>query len=389
VTEIAATQRARSYIDLSPSELADIALLFCYLAKQRPSERWRDMGVRCLNKASEGQLDCLPISLYGGLAGIGWTIQNFIATRDVERDGPSLDLECDPLSELDNAISARIAAYSLEDHFDLVNGLVGVGIYLLERPQSPTVIGSLTIIVEQLVRRSECIGDTVTWPTPRHLLVPVERHRAPEGYYNLGVAHGVPGVARFLSDAIASNICRSSCYPLLRGAVQWIRKQQRPQPVVSTYPYWLGPDSEVQSPRLAWCYGDLGIASTLYAAARRLNDPELSAFAISLSKHCLKRQIEPSTEAGLCHGAAGIAHLFNHLWQATSITSYRDVAIDFYQKTLSILALRGPELISTRNSFLDGGIGVALALISATDPIHPWWDQRLMLSHCGGAKFLA
>jgi hypothetical protein len=50
----------------------------------------------------------------------------------------------------------------------------------------------------------------------------------PRGYYNLGLAHGVPGVIAFLGKVCAVGVACDKARPLLDGAVHWLLEQEGP-----------------------------------------------------------------------------------------------------------------------------------------------------------------
>jgi hypothetical protein len=99
-------------------------------------------------------------------------------------------------------------------------------------------------------------------------------------------------------------------------------------------------------------------------------------------------------DAGLCHGAAGLGHLFNRLYQATGHPELLVVARSWLERALAMRSLDrgvggfvawGPDAqgeLDWRNdpSLLNGAAGVALALLAATTPIEPAWDRFLLLS---------
>ena len=101
-----------------------------------------------------------------------------------------------------------------------------------------------------------------------------------------------------------------------------------------------------------------------------------------------------SKDAGLCHGAAGLAHLFNRMHQATGDLQLADAARDWFRRTL---AMRHPGrgiggfeswrpdkarsgTWTPDPDFLTGSVGIALALLAATAQVEPTWDAVLLAS---------
>ena len=251
-------------------------------------------------------------------------------------------------------------------------------------------------MIEHLGSVAEQTDREITWHTPPELLPDWQRHACPGGYYNLGVAHGVPGVIHFLSEATTAGVEHKAAEELLDGAVDWLLSQQRPAGSASCFSSWLGPGPSTDS-RPVWCYGDLGILAVLFQVARRRERDDLRRFARDLLDHCLDRRPEDSgvVDAPLCHGAAGVAHIFNRFYQAEADPRCRDAALMWFDRALAMRQPTGgaggflaatrpdpekPTIWEASPAFLDGAIGVALALLSAVTPTEPSWDRLLLVS---------
>ena len=128
--------------------------------------------------------------------------------------------------------------------YDLVNGLVGYGVYALERLPDPVAVDCLERIVDRLAELAERTPDGSTWYTPARLLGGSDRGVAPDGYYNLGVAHGVPGVATLLAAACGAGVARERADSLAREAIRWLLAQRLRKPGPARFPYWLAPGTE-------------------------------------------------------------------------------------------------------------------------------------------------
>lgn len=98
-------------------------------------------------------------------------------------------------------------------------------------------------------------------------------------------------------------------------------------------------------------------------------------------------------DAGLCHGALCLAHLWNRLWQATGATDLREAARRWYEIGLGMRSPEQgvggfaawdvrvglePEWIADPG-FLTGAAGVGLALLAVTSDLAPEWDRVLLL----------
>jgi len=157
------------------------------------------------------------------------------------------------------------------------------------------------------------------------------------------------------------------------------------------YPAWL-PTRPDWSTRVAWCYGDLGVSVALLAAATAAERSDWRDDALALAHGMADRSFETSqvNDTGLCHGAAGVAHLFNRLAQATGDTALAAAADRWFDRTLAMRRDDGiagfPRAAPSDGTvkwepdadLLNGAAGVALALHAAISPIEPAWDQVLL-----------
>src|SRR5436305_8017419 len=142
---------------------------------------------------------------------------------------------------------------------------------------------------------------------------PWDKEGFPQGMFNLGVAHGLPGVLPVLAQALALGAAPESTRELLRGAVAWLLSRKLPVEESAVFPSAWGPGVAPQAARTAWCYGDPGIAAALWISARASGEPAWEAEALGLARTVARRAPERCgvRDAGLCHGAAGIGHLPN------------------------------------------------------------------------------
>jgi hypothetical protein len=179
---------------------------------------------------------------------------------------------------------------------------------------------------------------------------------------------------------------------LLDGAVRWLLDQDAPD----SFSNWVVPGTTGNKARLAWCYGDPGIAAALLGAAGCVAEPAREAAALAIARRAAQRPSDQSgvRDAGLCHGSAGLAHLFNRMFQATGETKLGEAARAWFERALAMrrpgLGIGGYEAWqsdaagspawSADPGLLNGATGIALALLAATTPIEPLWDRMLLVS---------
>ncbi len=366
---------------------AGIAILFAYLSRIRESEVDEALAANLLDRAIAAAADIpTEAALYSGLAGVGWATAH-LRGRLLPADGEEIN------QEIDEVLLDHLAPSPWRSDYDLISGLVGFGVYALERLPRPTAVTCLERVVERLAETAEHRPEGITWHTDPAWLLDETREKFPKGYYNTGLAHGVPGVVAMLACACAVGVAEDLARPLLDGAVRWLLAQQLP----GGFPSWVTPDTTGEPTRLAWCYGDPGVAASLLWAARRVREPAWESAALAIARRAAERPAEKSgvLDAGLCHGAAGLGHIFNRVYQATGEAKFAHAARFWFQRTLQMrqpkrgiagYAAWMPSLPGQQGGWIDdpgiltGAAGIALALLAATTNIEPEWDRMLLVS---------
>ncbi|MEM7351265.1 MAG: lanthionine synthetase C family protein, partial [Acidobacteriota bacterium] len=291
------------------------AIFFAYLAAAKADEAAAEHADDEFDQAVDAMASQpMQPNLYTGFSGIGWTSEHldgllFESDEDEEVSSNDLDEAILKLLELPDRIR----------DYDLIKGLVGLGVYALEALPRPGARRCLELLLNHLERLAESIDPGLTWHTPPELLPPHQREIYPEGYYNLGVAHGVPAVAALLGEMLAAGVATDRVTPLLEGAMDWILGQELASDARARFPNCIAAGSEPQASRLAWCYGDLGLAASLLLAARGAARSDWEEQAVRIASASAQRPPDTAgvVDAGLCHGSAGLAHLFNRIYQAT------------------------------------------------------------------------
>jgi lantibiotic modifying enzyme len=363
------------------------AYFFTYLDQVRPGQGFDDLAMALLERSIEstGTLQAPP-GLYSGFSGVAWTLEH-LRGRLFDDDG-----EEDPGEEVVAALIDHVGLSPWRGHYDLISGLVGFAVYALERLPRPGGRECLERIVARLRETSERRPDGVTWLTGPELMIDRDLEFYPQGNYNLGVAHGVPGVIGVLAQGCAAGV---DARDLLDGSVAWLLDQKLPEGTGAFFPYNVALGVTDPKPtRLAWCYGDLGIAATLLMAARTVGEGAWEREAVAIARGAAARSEDTAgiVDAGICHGAGGAAHLFNRLYQATGDPLLRDAALFWIERTLGYhkpgqgvggyemwTMGEGTELSWNADpGFLTGSSGVGLVLLAAASSVEPEWDRVLL-----------
>ncbi len=363
---------------------AGFALLFACLYRHRGREADRASALAHLDAAFDA-IATAPATptLHTGFLGPAW-----VALTITEWLCPGSP---DPIDEeLDASLLGMLSHTPSQVPFELIAGSAGQGLYLLARHPSPTAERALVHLLDALEASAVRAESGRTWHTPPEWLPEAQRIAAPQGTWNLGLSHGVPGVIVLLAE-LERRRFGPRVRNLLEDATSWLLAQQLETPNPTYYPAWheVG-ERDREGTRLAWCYGDLGVCVALANAADALGSTELRDAASSLALHAatLSRENSGVLDAGLCHGAAGAGHLFLRLHRHLGHEPLLAAARRWFEVTLALgerettrwrfhhprPGLRAEhEAWIEDPTFLTGEAGAAIALIGAIEgEILPW-----------------
>lgn len=365
--------------DLADGE-AGLAVCFAALDRWEPGRGYLDRAERHV-EAALNQISSRPIppGLFQGLAGVAWTLRN---------------LGVENLDELLEGIDAALLGWAAHPALssDRVEGLVGLGVYALSGPATPTLQALLEKVVTRLVDQADGL-----WFTPPERLNSSQRECFPLGCIDLGPAHGLPGPLGFLGMARSRLGDQAEALTgKVESAMQWLL-HQRNAPVESfAFPPMLSPPPVITARdahpcRIGWCYGDLGLGYSLLRLADDWSRADWREIALEVLRLAAQRPLERAGmhDACLCHGSAGNAHLFHRLWRATEEPLFAEAAQAYFRWTLDFqqsgLGVGGfsKRIAPTRDGspgwapvpgLLVGAAGVALALMSAVSDSDTGWD---------------
>jgi class I lanthipeptide synthase len=380
-----------------PAGRAGRALFYAYLAAATRDSRapWLRLAQRLIGEALDGLVAVADVDgFYFGLPGILW------AAGHVPAEPRSRKRLAGALRRADQRLARLVAGETWLGPYDLTAGLVGVGLYFLERLPEPGAAAGLDDVLRLLDRAAHRSDTGAAWFTPPHLLAADEHELFPQGCYKVALAHGGLGIAAFLARACAAGHGGANARDLLGEAVRWLLAHREADERGSHFPTLVAPDGARVAAKMpwAWCQGDLGAAAALLSVAECTGDRLLAEratnIAVALARRLEKADGPPSP--GLCHGAAGVGHLFNRLYQATLHPEIGRAAIRWVERTLAFrrpgrtiggfslpisqLEPDGAAVVRADGALLTGAAGIGLTLLAASSSCAPEWDRMLLVS---------
>jgi lantibiotic biosynthesis protein len=369
------------------------ALFFASAAEAFGDARYATLAEQRLDAAVRGlEEQVFDASLFGGVCGVAWTVDLLADNGDVIQAD---SVDDDPNAEVDAVLNRALRKDPWTGRYDLISGLVGIGVYAMQRVRRESGRQLLSNVVQRLDGLAEPRGQGCCWRTPPEHLPLWQRKAAPRGYVNLGLAHGVPGVIALLAKAVLRDVEAPSARALLDRSVTWLLTQRGLDREVGFAAWSIGAEQR-SSTQSAWCYGDPGVTAALFMAAGAAKRDDWERDARELARAIAKRDPEGSgiRDAGLCHGAAGIAHILHRLYRAEGDPFLRAAAVSWFERTLAMrtpgvgvggfvhdgMGRTGDEhLYSSNSGFLVGSAGIGLALMAALSDTAPTWDQVLLV----------
>jgi lantibiotic biosynthesis protein len=308
---------------------AGLVLFYAYLYRQSNDERHFDLFSRLLDECILEIGDAtLGSSFVAGITGIGWLIRHLVDIGLI--DDSSLSL----LQVIEPHILESLQSDEEAKNFEFFTGTAGKGIYFLE--------GQMTEASREGIGQILKILKTGAIPQDHGIAWLTRSRTTGEIYYDMGLPHGIPGIILFLCKVFKAGIYRDEAAELIKGAVDWILSKEQ-HLGMGYFPHIIGREF---AGRVAWCYGDLGVAAALLEASAILLSPELKEKALSIFRKEASRDIQSAMvfknerfdmfDRGFCHGTAGIALFFNIYYKRTRIDALRAAADYWTDFTLSI-----------------------------------------------------
>lgn len=362
-----------------------VAIFLAQYGRFKGNDRYSNKANQLIEKAYDVLANQYTAgSFCNGLAGLGWGLNYLIKEKLVEGD----------LTVIDEGLAPLIAASSIrllkQGEYDYLH-MGGSGfLYFLEQPDSANKRTYLEEAVELLYKTAKKENGSIKWqhdPNSR-----LERTQDLGVSYNLGLSHGIPSLLSLLSRVNAQGIAQEKCEEMVMGMMQWMQSTLLPLDANSLYPSSERLNVPNTASRLGWCYGDLGIARTLFTAGKAFNNQDWIDLATKTYSHAAnRRDINKNIvrDAGICHGSAGISHMFYDAWTLIGHTEFLDASNYWLDITLEYAnrpegycgyqAARD-DFFENSTSFLDGISGIGLALLNRLDPGHAGWDRMLLMS---------
>lgn len=338
----------------------------------------------CMEYISNEELKSLNFGY--GLTGICWTYQLLHNHQIIENP-------TDLLENVDDLVAELMMDDLKKNHFDLHYGGLGGILYFLERLVYKDVKHHLRLALLQLKENATCSTGFAAWSNERFKIT----SDSGSTEYNFGLAHGIPSILTVVSLIYSAAIEKDTCYWLMDNSIEWLKNEMYTEKNVSLFPKVIRQKKTVEtfpSVRIGWCYGDLGIAYSIWMAGNVTKNEAWQQYGLSIAKAtCTKQDLAmiDVVDASFCHGTSGIAHMYSNLFKATGIHEFEKASLYWYGETIRMAkyedGLAGFKTFQGEgNGFenepglLEGITGISLSLLGAFYTTTVNWDRCFLLS---------
>ncbi|WP_322923694.1 lanthionine synthetase C family protein [Paenibacillus campi] len=383
-----------------------ICMLYAELHAHFPEEGWDQRGHHYLSILVQhiAQEGIQRSSLFAGAAGIG------LATVCLSQNGQLYGKFTQRIHEyllvhvpfmLDNASTGSVRS----GDYDVIEGLSGIAAYLLSFRQDEQIRSLLERVLDYLIELAQPIQvgrlTVPGWHIPAaNQFSEREKQQYPDGNFNLGLSHGIPGPLVVLCKAWQQGVRRTNQLQAIHemGAfvIQFASTDQH------GHRFWKGcigmdefqqgkAHAQTEFRRDAWCYGSPGVCVALWHAGEVLARAEWKQLALDTLEHTLEH-IHHIYSPTFCHGFAGIAQIASNfqLWSGSprlqahidrlkaTMMEHDDPQYAFGFANLEHFEQRGMTAVQYAG-LLDGTTGTALTLLHLELGQRTPWQHAFLL----------
>ncbi|EKQ50560.1 MULTISPECIES: lanthionine synthetase C family protein [unclassified Clostridium] len=380
-----------------------LCVLYGELNEQYPEQGWDVIGHEYMKRMGEyiEEKGITSLSMFSGVSGIGLSAVclsnnrsrygNFISSMNsfIEENIPGF------IEILRNKESLNMSDY------DVIEGVCGIANYCMLFPNNEEMKQALRLIVGYIIElcKDKTINGLVLpgwYISAENQFSKVDQKLWPEGCFNIGLSHGVPGMLLVLCNSTKCGIHLEDQDDSINKLVDFLikfhisnDKENYWGSHISLEEYREGKVNSTNS-RDAWCYGTPGAAYSVLIAGKYLNNMEYIDEAVNAMKGAINR-LRDIYSPTFCHGFSGIAYISNRFYEVTKQQDFKKAAIDLTDKILELYDEKAPfgfynmEKSEEGMDYLDyigiidGVTGIILTLLAIENGKKTPWDCAFSL----------
>lgn len=366
-----------------------IALFYFKYAEYIESSESFDYGLELIEKSIDSINQGYNMPTYcSGIAGYGWLMNYLKIQQYIDVDTHDL------FDQTDELLYEVMLTASKNYNYDFLHGALGYAFHFLQQFENNTSSVAkakyekyILDFVFSLKAFAIQSADGYKWSSYTNL-------EQEELEYNISLSHGISSIINFLSRLYPYACFKNEVEDMLHQAVKYVTSFKGKEiNSISLFPNRISHTGEISwNSRLAWCYGDLGVAVSLWNYAQAINDEALKKEVIAIVKEAAKRRKGEETlvfDAGVCHGSFGNAQLFNHFYNETNCPEFLDAAVFWINEGMSrmtdneeyagFMRWEHPNQWVGDLTLLGGISGIGLSILSHLTRDNSW-DKCLLIS---------
>lgn len=369
---------------LSPGIISGDAggiLTLFHAAQHWDDEVLYDKAQGYLERLIDGIDTSLPLSLCSGVAGVIWLLL-YLDREEI------LEVEEDIISK---EIIELLCNESLQQInaglYDYMHKGLGTTLALLCSPKHAFRYEDyFDQVISGLLATAKHHKDGMYWTYPL-------QGKAGNDI-SLGMSHGLPSIMAIVAKIRALNISARNCDLLIEKTANFLLAHRNNGASISMYPSMVNlenPGDNFNS-RLAWCYGDPGVAAAFIYAGKATGKKEYLEEADRIINFIAQRNNESTwmNDGGFCHGTLGMAHIFNRFYQYKKDPVLKAKAIEWFNRSLPMITRTADSIAVSmieeeqlywngEPDLLQGVAGISATLLSSFAPVKPSWDEMFLL----------
>ncbi|MED0936656.1 lanthionine synthetase C family protein [Bacillus mobilis] len=387
-----------------------LCMLYGELDNMYPNDGWDLIGHTYMVKIQKliNENGVNSISTFSGLAGIGY------AARALSRDGERYqnfirsinNILINYVDKHMDEIEKKIELGNYISDYDVIEGLTGIGRYLLLFKDHNAAYRILTKILNYLIRLAGNIvinnSSIPAWFIPnQNLSIAEERDLYSNGLFNCSLSHGIAGPLALLSIAYTHEVRVSGQKEAIIKISDWLISKSD---VTDSGIYFsdiisledeINGTKKIKSLRDSWCYGAPGILRSLWLASLAIDDAYVAKFSLSgwETLFTVRKSNWGLDSPTFCHGLSGFFHINNLMIKENKAVEFLDVQKQLLHQLISSYSDKSPfgfqdiefneQGIYKMNKvgLIDGSTGIALSLIAYVNQRSKTaWDTMFLLN---------
>jgi lantibiotic modifying enzyme len=349
---------------------------YSFLYKYTGLDKYRNAAVELIegvfDRINNDESKLFGTSYANGIAGFAYATSAINEILDLQ-----IDLQ-DEFSSIDDYLMEGFVSDIKHDKLDCLHSAFGIAHYFISR-ENKIADEVIKAICDKARNTSEGL-----WF--ENIL---ENEIKDRNVANLSTSHGLTGMLLILFNSLKYTQHKSIVEETIKNGIKFIMSNS----TLNENSYEKGTfyskvnfnnNTTEMYPRLAWCYGDLGVTILLYKCHEYFNDINYKIIADKAGLNTIdKRSQELSwvEDPFFCHGSSGVSMMYKQMHKYSNLPEYKESQEFWMDQTLAYFKNKGTDhdIYKKQHSVIDGLLGVNLSLVSALNDNSDDWLRMFFL----------